>query len=325
MIKKPLMSVIVSLALVWGAGGGAFAQTAEATFRVNQLEEQVRQLNGRIEELNFQLLQLQEQVRKMQEDNEFRFQELEDRSDKRDGDKSIADLIKPDEKQGDTNRLGKPSPSESANMDANSGGRKSLAEQIGRKRTIDGVELYDGTQQPVGEGPQPLGKIIYDENGNVVDSSLGAPIDLTKKLYGGGGAEVREALPADADELYYLGYNYIQTGDYELAEEAFRSFLDRFSDHPRLPEAYFWLGESLFARQNYQEAAKIFLDAHKNWPDSRLGAQTLLKLGISVAGLEQRELACATFAQVGEKYPRASAVVMRNVKQQQKAARCSVN
>ncbi|WP_431461072.1 hypothetical protein, partial [Klebsiella pneumoniae] len=41
------------------------------------LEDQIRQMNGKIEELNFQILQLQEQLRKSQEDNEFRFQQIE--------------------------------------------------------------------------------------------------------------------------------------------------------------------------------------------------------------------------------------------------------
>lgn len=51
-------------------------QSAE-TARIGQLEEQIRSLNGRIEEMSFQLLQMQEQIRKFQEDNEFRFQDLE--------------------------------------------------------------------------------------------------------------------------------------------------------------------------------------------------------------------------------------------------------
>lgn len=300
----------------------ASAQTAEATFKVNQLEEQVRQLNGRIEDLNFQLLQLQETLRKLQEDNEFRFQELEDRSDaggssKR---KSIADLINPNSETEGGTGLGKPEPSDNTAIAGNSGGSR-----LGGKRMIDGVEIYDGDGKLSAAGPQPLGKIIYDNNGNIVDSSLGAPIDLTKRLYGGGDTQVREPIPANADELYSLGYNYIQSGDYALAEEAFRKFIDAFPAHPRLPDAHFWLGESHFARNNYEAAAKVFLTAHKNWPDSRLGAQTLMKLGVSVAGMNQRELACATFAQVGEKYPGASPVVKRNVKQQQKAVRCSVN
>ena len=57
------------------AGDVEFAQAGDP--RITALEEQIRALSGTIEELNFQILQMQEQMRKMQEDNEFRFQELE--------------------------------------------------------------------------------------------------------------------------------------------------------------------------------------------------------------------------------------------------------
>ncbi len=52
------------------------AQQSDGTTATG-LEEQLRQMNGKIEELNFQVLQMQEQIRKQQEDNEFRFQQLE--------------------------------------------------------------------------------------------------------------------------------------------------------------------------------------------------------------------------------------------------------
>jgi len=71
----------------WGAGAVNSQSASQApvvrvqqgseAVRVQQLEEEIRQLNGRIEEMSFQLLQMQEQLRKAQEDNEFRFQELE--------------------------------------------------------------------------------------------------------------------------------------------------------------------------------------------------------------------------------------------------------
>ena len=48
-------------------------QSADQTYQLGQLEEQVRGLNGRIEELGFQLLQMEERMRQMQEDNEFQF------------------------------------------------------------------------------------------------------------------------------------------------------------------------------------------------------------------------------------------------------------
>lgn len=52
-------------------------QASSAELQIQQLEESVRQLTGRVEDLNYQVLQLQEQLRKTQEDNEFRFQQLE--------------------------------------------------------------------------------------------------------------------------------------------------------------------------------------------------------------------------------------------------------
>ncbi|RZL41531.1 MAG: tol-pal system protein YbgF, partial [Variovorax sp.] len=54
-----------------------YAQASDPIQRINQLEEDNRRLNGKLEELSFQVLQLQEQLRKTQEDNEFRFQEIE--------------------------------------------------------------------------------------------------------------------------------------------------------------------------------------------------------------------------------------------------------
>src|SRR5690606_22600117 len=67
----------LALPLAFIAALPASAQVTDP--RVAQLEEQVRQLNGLVEELNFQILQMQDQLRRMQEDNELRFQEIEQR------------------------------------------------------------------------------------------------------------------------------------------------------------------------------------------------------------------------------------------------------
>jgi len=53
----------------------AFSQGADERF--NRIEAQMRSLTGQVEELTFQLGQLQERLQRMQEDNEFRFGELE--------------------------------------------------------------------------------------------------------------------------------------------------------------------------------------------------------------------------------------------------------
>lgn len=313
------------------------AQAGSAAYQVQQLEEEVRQLNGRIEELNFQLLQMQEQMRKMQEDNEFRFQQLE-------GNNATAGGSRKQTARRDTGRepapLGKSSPSEQTTSAQRSDG-DAIARAIEDNgpggttsgvKTIDGVEIYQGPSEPEGEGglqPQTLGKLVFDADGNIVDTQIDKPIDLTARsgvqpprgttALGGGGAP---ALPDSPDELYDLGYSYFQAGEYELAEEAFESFSSRYGDHPKIAEARFWVGESLYSRGLYEDAAKVFLEAHKQYPGSRMGAQTMLKLGMSLAGMNQRELACATFAEIAQQYPQASGAVRAKVSAEQQAVSC---
>lgn len=299
------------------------AQASDAAFRVQQLEEELRQLNGRIEELNFQLLQMQEQMRKMQEDNEFRFQQLEGNAGQRvkKGDVAPAPSLP---RTAET----KPPKDESGDQIA-----RVLEQNSGSNvpKTIDGVEIYQGSGDDDGLRPETLGRLVFDQDGNVVDSRVEKPIDLTgaaNRTVNGrtatdpGTSVASLELPGDPDQLYELGYNYIQAGDYALAEDAFETFSERFPEHPKIAEARFWVGESLLSRGMYQDAAKVLLDAHKKYPGSRMGPQTLLKLGVSLSGMKQRELACATFAEVGKQYPQISGAVRAKVEAEQKAASC---
>ncbi len=332
--------------------GRQFIQVqSDAAFRINELEEQVRQLNGKIEELNFLILQMQEQIRKQQEDNEFRFQELEQKNGKVEG-------------QGGAVVAGEDSPGKSlpSESQAQDSGGDTIARVIERegaekgagqpRNTIEGVEIgeIDGNSGQAGDSelqPGALGNLVFDANGNVVNSTVEKPVDLTGRNSGqasggdigsqGGGDQQENAgnqtgsdteeteiasLPQDAGQLYDIGYNYLQSGDYDRARATFSDFTQRFPDDPRFSEARFWIGESLLSQKNYEEAAKVFLDVHKQFPKSRIAPQNLLKLGVSLMGLDQRELACATFAEVGRKYPEASGAVRASVAAEQKSASC---
>ena len=284
------------------------AQASDAAFRINQLEEQVRVLNGQVEEMNFQLLQLQEQLRKMQEDNEFRFQELEDRSDASGG--ASATKKNPGE-----NSLGKSEPSDSATGD------NGESDGSGTRKTLtDLIEQNSDAGPVIGEPPASLGTLTFDANGNLVDSNVGKPIDLTQP--GQQSSLSTETLPDGPDERFNLGYQYVQAGEYEQAEAVFRSFMADFDGDAKTSDAAFWLGESLFSQGKYEDAARVFLENHKAYPQAPLAAQNLLKLGVSLAGLEQRELACATYAEVPKKYPQMSNAVRKRVAIEQQAAKC---
>ncbi len=48
----------------------------------------------------------------------------------------------------------------------------------------------------------------------------------------------------------------------------------------------------------------------------------LLKLGVSLNGLNQRDVACATFKEIGKRYPKSSDALKQRVKQEQALAAC---
>lgn len=387
-LKAGLIAAAFALACSPAMAGAGFApaasparQTAPLVLAQTdagnaQLQEQVRQLNGRVEELTFQLLQMQEQLRKMQEDNEFRFQELE--GGKRGALPQKGETLAGKEPLGEpakepaTEPLAgeiQPGKLQPSGQDASTQGSDGNAiaglpalEPTQPRRTIDGVEIYDGppiAPEPGGLEPQTLGTLRFDENGNVIEAAPGAPVDLSAPAQNGsqlpplagtveggslppveGAAAVDgtgqpaapqgEAVasleqPQTPDQLYDTGYGFIQAGDYKQAEATFRQFVSANPTSPKMGEASFWLGESIFAQRRYEESAKVFLDGHKKYPKSRMGAQNLLKLGVSLAGMNQRELACATFAEVPKKYPTLSNAVRAKVAAEQKAANCSIN
>ncbi len=284
--------------------------------RVTTLEEQVRSLNGKIEELNFLILQMQEQLRKQQEDNEFRFQELEGGG----GSKPASNKRSEAETPASETRTAGVSP-------AADPGRNGVATQDAA--TSNGLASGNQNNQSTAQSndlpgvPQTLGSIRFDANGNLVGGTVeNEPVDL---LSGAQQTVPQQqddmtvaALPStdDPEELYRNSYEFILSGDYKTAEAGFRSYIDRFPDANRIPDANFWLGESLAAQKRHREAAEIFLATSREYPESRKAPDTLLKLGMSLSALKQREVACATFREVNQRHPNASDALKERVKQE---------
>ena len=278
----------LALPLALAAGSPASAQVADP--RVAQLEEQVRQLNGLVEELNFQILQMQDQLRRMQEDNELRFQEIEQRR------SDAAPATRPSD-----HAAAAPAPAE----DTGSGDDEFYAAEDAAP---------NGGAQVRGEPPRNLGAITFDADGTPrVAAPAEGPDDTTVA-----------ALPRgdDDDELYRGAYELILAGDYDTAEAGFRDLIARFPASEHTADAHFWLGEALLAQQKPREAAEIFLAASRDYPDARKAPDTLFKLGVSLVAMKQRDVACATFSEVLQRYPQASAALKERVRQEQAAASC---
>jgi tol-pal system protein YbgF len=127
----------------------------------------------------------------------------------------------------------------------------------------------------------------------------------------------------DARADYETAYAYVLQKQYEQAEMGFRQFLQ---SHPRdrlVPDAIFWLGETYFQRNRHREAAEQFLKISTDHARAAKAPDAMLKLGISLAALGARDQACATFAELGRKYPTAANTVRQGVEREQRRARCT--
>ena len=279
------------------------AQATDPTLRVQQLEEEIRALNGRIEEMSFQLLQMQEAIRKQQEDNEFRFQDLEKKS---------GSLTRP----------------------ANGGGQQdSVAEIITETPDVGATADASGLGQSPGTAPgeQTLGSIALDENGMPVTATLNQDaLDNGSTALPGVDAGVTApsttpqqtaSLNSESD-VYQIAYAHVLSGDYSLAESEFRDFIAAYPSSAKIADANFWLGEALYSQGNYNEAAKTFLNAHQTYNTSPKAPEMLLKLGMSLAALDNNETACATLREVSKRYPKASRAVVSKVASEQKRLGC---
>jgi tol-pal system protein YbgF len=119
-----------------------------------------------------------------------------------------------------------------------------------------------------------------------------------------------------------LGYGYVLRKDYALADQTLRVFLKKYPTDRRAPDAQYWLGEALFQRQLYREAAEIFLNLSRDHGTAAKAPDALLRLGESLGALGEKDAACGTLAEVGRKYPRASLAVKQGVEREKKRVHC---
>jgi tol-pal system protein YbgF len=275
-------------------------QTGDNTVQIQQLEDEIRQLNGRIEDMSYQLLQMQETIRKAQQDNEFRFQELE-------------------KKRSDASTPGQSSPAVASRQpDAPSSGDKVgeiIDDSAGSSST---ASRQNNTDAP---GPTTLGAIDMDSNGNPVGATLNGQTGDNAAGHPTAGSKETASLGSEKD-LYQVAYSHVLSGDYKSAEGEFKDFISRYPKSGRAADASFWLGEAQYSQERYKDAAETFLKAYQGYGKSAKGPEILLKLGMSLAALGNKDTACATLREVNKRYPDASKAVQNKSASEQKRLAC---
>lgn len=324
--------------------GYAQGGPGELTVRLDRLENQIRQLTGSIEQLQFRNQQLEQQLRRTQEDMEFRFQEATGKAAPgRPRTAAPAQAAPPPVAPAPGRRSDVFDPAAQPNAP-------------GAPQTLGAI----AAAPPVTGGPPPV--ILEEEPGVGAPGGrpAGAPLDLSRMSERPArdgeparpGPPMVAALPGEAQpgalppppprnpnatgapqqtvmapsatpkDEFALAHGYIQRKDYALAEESLRAFLKKHPNDRLVSDAHYWLGESLYQRQRYRDAAESFLAVSTKFEKSAKAPDALLRLGQSLAALGEREAACATLGEVVRKYPGASAGVKQSVDREQKRAKC---
>lgn len=180
-----------------------------------------------------------------------------------------------------------------------------IGQAIGSNGTPPVVSDANAPPRDLGQLPVPPG---------------GQPLDLSPPGRGGAAASGSATGSSRAD--YDAAYDFVLKGDYEVAETSFRQFLVNYPGDPLDADAQYWIGESLYARQDFRGSADAFLAGYQQYPKSAKAPDMLLKLGLSLAGLGQRDAACGTYAEILKKYPKSSNALLQRVKTEQASASC---
>ena len=131
-----------------------------------------------------------------------------------------------------------------------------------------------------------------------------------------------QAAGGAADQVYNDAFKKLQDGDYAGAEKGFRTFVQRNPQHALAGNAQYWLGETYYARRDYQNAMTAFAEGYKAYKSSPKGPDNLLKLGVTLANLGRKPDACAIFARFAQDYPRATDLQKRRIEQERQKNGC---
>ncbi len=136
--------------------------------------------------------------------------------------------------------------------------------------------------------------------------------------------EKKDSLLPDkpAEEQYEFAVSFMKIGDYETAEFALREFIDKNKEHDLAGSAQYWYGETFRIRQLYSDAATAYLDGYQNYPKSKKAPDNLLKLGITMVQLGEKDQGCKMISGLKKEYPKASKSVLQKAQYEQKKFKC---
>ncbi len=176
---------------------------------------------------------------------------------------------------------------------------------------------------PGSSQPQELGSISYKDMTDNSDTQAIQSVDQTKTVVTESFQSEEKILPEGSEkEQYEFATSFLKVGDYNMAERAFREFVDTNPNHALSGNAQYWYAETFRIRQLYTDAASAYLEGYQKYPKSEKAPINLLKLGVSLVQIGEKDQGCLMIAGVKQQYPDATQSVLQKAKYEAKKFEC---
>lgn len=126
----------------------------------------------------------------------------------------------------------------------------------------------------------------------------------------------------NAKTLYNEAFASIKKQDYKTAEKQFEAFLELHPKNSLAGNAQYWLGESYFARGQFDKAAIAFAEGFQKYRDSQKAPDNLFKLGLTMARMNKKEEACIAFKNFSAEYPKVSESMKKRLQKEMNKLSC---
>ena len=176
---------------------------------------------------------------------------------------------------------------------------------------------------PGSSQPQDLGSISYKDTATNETTQQTQSIDTTATIVTETFKSEEKILPDDTpDKQYEFATSFLKVGDYSTAERAFREFVLSNPDHDLAGNAQYWYAETFRIRQLYTDAASAYLEGYQKYPKGEKAPINLLKLGVSMVQIGEKDQGCKMINGVEKQYPKANQSVIQKAKYESQKFEC---
>ena len=179
---------------------------------------------------------------------------------------------------------------------------------------------------PGSSEPQDLGSISYKDTETSETTQQTLSIETTSTIVSEVFQSEEKILPNETPEKQYeFATSFLKVGDYNTAERAFSEFIILNPEHNLAGNAQYWYAETFRIRQLYTDAASAYLEGYQKYPKSNKAPINLLKLGVSLVQIGEKDQGCLMITGVKEQYPDANQSVLQKAKYEEKKFECKKN